>query len=447
MHAAMDPPADSHEPPFGGSSAEVRGEAALREPLLIETSVRGPPPSSLPPQSSIETRRFHCYIKVILSLSLITYVIICFSCYSPTSPFRNTARCARILHGYIYSPSDSTGGWDHRLAKQRWKEKKNSNGTDDDVSHVQLSNRSNEYHNYYHTQQQNILSELAYGENYNDTIRISFELVETTKNWTNIHPHGNMKCPLGEIEYRSELTGETRDGELPSTLQPWHPDYPHDSHILDFSAFIETDLKILFIGDSVMLQLGEAFNQMVHERRDNEERYHIVAPTRGGGVAAIWRMTGLLSKSMQGKLPVKLANHPGGGWSKKDIAKLLNHEYKNKTVGRFDTVVYRVMHGWMPSKDITHARLVEAVELAHELLGAETVILMTIPFTNNVNTPEEMHKVNNINNDIREIAHGWHLRNSTGVKHVLFLNSELTTIISFGKMPDIWVTTCRPRST
>ncbi|KAL7452432.1 hypothetical protein ACHAWC_004145 [Mediolabrus comicus] len=79
------------------------------------------------------------------------------------------------------------------------------------------------------------------------------------------------------------------------------------------------------------------------------------------------------------------------------------------------------MHGWMSSKDITHARLVEAVELAHELLGAETVILMTIPFTNNVDTPEEMHKVNNINNNIREIARGWYLRNSTGVKNVLVL--------------------------
>ena len=71
------------------------------------------------------------------------------------------------------------------------------------------------------------------------------------------------------------------------------------------------------------------------------------------------------------------------------------------------------------SNQITHNRLVEAVELSHELLGAETVVLMTIPFTNNIKTPEDMDKVNRINADIRDIAKYWHLRNNTGVKHVL----------------------------
>jgi hypothetical protein len=74
-----------------------------------------------------------------------------------------------------------------------------------------------------------------------------------------------------------------------------------------------------------------------------------------------------------------------------------------------------------PSNEITHNRLVEAVELSHKLLGAETVVLMTIPFTNNVDTVAEMNKVNRINDDIRDIAKGWHLRNSTGVKYVLVL--------------------------
>ena len=74
---------------------------------------------------------------------------------------------------------------------------------------------------------------------------------------------------------------------------------------------------------------------------------------------------------------------------------------------------------YVRSKEISHRRLVEAVELSHELLGAETVVLMTVPFSNNVLTPEDFNAVNRINADIRDIAHGWHLRNSTGVKHVL----------------------------
>jgi hypothetical protein len=73
------------------------------------------------------------------------------------------------------------------------------------------------------------------------------------------------------------------------------------------------------------------------------------------------------------------------------------------------------------SDEITHDRLVEAVELSNELLGADTVILMTIPFTNNVLNADTMQRVQEINNDIRDIAKGWHLRNSTGVQHVLVL--------------------------
>jgi hypothetical protein len=61
------------------------------------------------------------------------------------------------------------------------------------------------------------------------------------------------------------------------------------------------------------------------------------------------------------------------------------------------------------------------VELSHELLGAETVVLMTIPFTNNVLTADDMNEVNLINANMRHIAQGWHLRNSSGVKKVLVL--------------------------
>ena len=87
---------------------------------------------------------------------------------------------------------------------------------------------------------------------------------------------------------------------------------------------------------------------------------------------------GLLSKRMKGKPP---ANSQGGGWSDKEPNLLLANYDKTKavneqTIGSYDTVVFRVMHGWMKVHEITHERLVEAVELAHELLGAETVVLM-----------------------------------------------------------------------
>jgi hypothetical protein len=157
----------------------------------------------------------------------------------------------------------------------------------------------------------------------------------------------------------------------------------------------------------------------------------VVAPTRGGGVSALWRMTGLLSRSTKGKPP---ANMAGGGWSDKEINALTNYVYTiddpqpeqriNLTISNFDVVVFRVMHGWMNLNEITHDRIVEAVQLSHELLGATSVVLMTIPFTNNVLTVEDMIKVDKINSDIREIARGWHARrkhSTGGVQQVLVI--------------------------
>ena len=202
--------------------------------------------------------------------------------------------------------------------------------------------------------------------------------------------------------------------------------------VLDFTATISSNLKLLLIGDSVMIQLAQAFDEMLggHELNSRNilwemtRTYHkhrdvdggsFVGPTRGGGVSATWRMTGLLSKSNKGRKP---ANSRGGGWSDVEIDKLLNHEYPDPSsngqtltkVGAFDAVIFRVMHGWMHHNEITHDRLVEAIELSNELFGAKTVILMNIPFTNNVKTMEDYLAVQAINNDIQDIANKWHLR-------------------------------------
>lgn len=160
-------------------------------------------------------------------------------------------------------------------------------------------------------------------------------------------------------------------------------------------------------------------------------------------------MTGLLSKSREGKPP---ANSGGGGWSMKDVNRFLYHEmgglemmreqakeeirmkrkeYSRKRdpnepedpmekinqntppLGGFDVVIFRVMHGWMKTDEITPSRLTEAIHLAAELFGANTVILQTIPFTNNVKTEEDWKGINRLNAVIRNIAKNWHPKNST----------------------------------
>jgi hypothetical protein len=177
------------------------------------------------------------------------------------------------------------------------------------------------------------------------------------------------KCPLDE----------TRDGVLPPSLTSvvQNDDYPRGGRVLDFTATISTNLKILQIGDSVLVQLAQAFDEMVACRpaamtsggfcRPREKiweawRGHdgrtIIAPTIGGGVSAMWRMTALLSKSREGKAP---ANSAGGGWSMPEVISFLNHSVplmeggsddeqkagNNTSLQRFDAVIFRVMHGWM----------------------------------------------------------------------------------------------------
>lgn len=84
------------------------------------------------------------------------------------------------------------------------------------------------------------------------------------------------------------------------------------------------------------------------------------------------------------------------------------------------------VHGWMKGHEITHQRLVEAVELSGKLLGASTVVFMTVPFTNNVKTVDEMKRVHGINDYIREIATSWRARENTyGVRTVLILEYEM----------------------
>ncbi|KAL7538030.1 hypothetical protein ACHAWF_005968 [Thalassiosira exigua] len=290
----------------------------------------------------------------------------------------------------------------------------------------------------------------AGGNSTSASVRISFELHDPKTvpltNAFNLY----VRCPLGKVLAGKHkiYTGEFRTGDLPPSLSRVTNGFDargtiRSGRVLDFTTTVSTDLKLLLVGDSVMIQLAQAFDEMVGgvdlgTRSVAWEAWHghdggtIVSPARGGGASATWRMTALLSRRGRGRKP---ANSPGGGWGDLELGLLLNHTWTrhahgngaatNSTIGAFDAVVFRVMHGWMQLHEITRDRLVEAVELAHEVLGATTVVLMTIPFTNNVKTREDMKKVEEVNEVIREIARGWRDRanaaSSSGVRRVVVL--------------------------
>ena len=85
-----------------------------------------------------------------------------------------------------------------------------------------------------------------------------------------------------------------------------------------------------------MVQLAQAVDEffggrelgsrtVLRESWTNHDGQLVVAPTRGGGVSAMWRMTGLISAANKGKAP---ANSPGGGWDDADIQRFLSHSYR-----------------------------------------------------------------------------------------------------------------------
>jgi len=265
----------------------------------------------------------------------------------------------------------------------------------------------------------------------NDTIRISFQLHDPS-----VVPFRNLFAPGDGCKRGSLNDGSVRTGDIPSSLllggglltKDHHDHHMHPNvqigsgRVLDFTTTITSNLKILHMGDSVSIQISEAMDEMMgaHEYQSRHQLWEAypgadggtrVAPTRGGGLQGAWRITALLAKHAQGGPDTK--NAPGGGWNYHQVFPFLRHVYewegRNVTVEKLDVVVFRVMHGWMKLHEITRERVVHAAEFAHTLLGADTMVFLTVPFTNNVDTAVTLEGINKINDMIRDVANNWHL--------------------------------------
>jgi hypothetical protein len=213
--------------------------------------------------------------------------------------------------------------------------------------------------------------------------------------------------------------------------------------VLDFTTSVTTDLKILFMGDSISMQNSQGFEGAagaLHSHRavfrhigGGLESLTVSAPVRGGGVVAGWRLTGLLSRRGENK-PLPKAS--GGGWVRTDVHNLTGYTYnattndqgegeseESKVVGSFDAMVIRIPHGWMTLDQISEKALNETVHLAHELFNVSSIVFMSLPFVNNVNTMEDLRLLNETNTLIRNFVRKWDKSKDagSGVKHLLLL--------------------------
>lgn len=249
--------------------------------------------------------------------------------------------------------------------------------------------------------------------------RIAFrlhELDDMTINPTEIYDPGQNKCQ--------------HTAGLPAPLA--------QRGVLDFKVSISTDLKVLFIGDSIGSQLAQAFDAAVlepaHDYRNLSikslfyympERFphpHICvsksSPIRGGGVSAFMRHNYMLSSSnleRYGK-----CGHGSKIWGLDVVYSLLETGHRvnntghrvNSTdtrVGGFNAAILKIPAlSWIKNiHSVTKEAIIEEVNLVAEHFGAEIVIISTLSFSNNVKTLGDWQGIQQVNEMIRQIAKQW----------------------------------------
>ena len=124
-------------------------------------------------------------------------------------------------------------------------------------------------YNYIHNNNFTHSSRSTFGKGINSNVRISFELHDPKVAPINNTFNPYVTCQVGMIfqgkGLRRKPTKEVRSGILPPSLMnvTQSGDYPREGRVLDFTATISTNLKILQIGDSVGVQLAQTFDEMV----------------------------------------------------------------------------------------------------------------------------------------------------------------------------------------
>lgn len=226
-------------------------------------------------------------------------------------------------------------------------------------------------------------------------------------------------------------------------------------HLLNYTTTVSTNLQILFMGDSVGLQFSQAFDEgvgasaetraLLRQYAKQMEGLTIAGPVRGGGLVASWRITGMLLRKGENRA---LPHAFGGGWTRSDVATLFGHalfqtashtnatsttaDTTNRTttinIGnatrnptattftpreqRFDSMIFRIPHGWIPPNEITAETLSETVQLARELFGVSSIIFVSMPFVNNVLTWQDVKDLERANQELRKFANVYNANNS-----------------------------------
>lgn len=70
----------------------------------------------------------------------------------------------------------------------------------------------------------------------------------------------------------------------------------------------------------------------------------------------------------------------------------------------FDVMIFRISHPHIPFSEITEATIHETVNMTKELFGVKKIILLNIPFNNNIRTTQDLEDWKLTNNMIDRVA-------------------------------------------
>lgn len=203
----------------------------------------------------------------------------------------------------------------------------------------------------------------------------------------------------GTYPCRDKISGKPLDHrvELPS------------SNPFDFYTFIQTDLNILVMGDSLAVEFGTWFQNAGRAKNKTNiegidwKRYIaeglVFADVDGGGTISYWRNLGFWLRRNHG-LP--LPNY-GRGWTESWVTTL--HSKLPTSSDKVHVLIFRVSHPWLSMNDVTEESLRETIAVAQDYLGEPlTIIFMTVPINNNIVTQQDFEDFRAMNNRIRSFV-------------------------------------------
>ena len=220
--------------------------------------------------------------------------------------------------------------------------------------------------------------------------------------------------------------------------------------VLDFTVRIDTDLHILFIGDSIMHQIAANFEVVAGAVRHQTivdlpwkaglgVGATVAVNTTGGGAVAYWRLTGLFLRRFEGELLPNL----GLGWRRSHMDALKEYTAtaltKNSVVRRtvdgspaYDVVAHRLDHPWLPAEEVTTKSLQGLVDMAQLSFNPRVLILVTSHFNNNVGEQQQWRELQNANEVARNfsasfrpapvVSLGTDTDDGRSIRHVLVLD-------------------------